>query len=107
MMTLGYIVYALSNLVIAVMLGCMLQSAWENSSAWFRLVVALLAAAAVGAFFSSDRLGLQDLVDMVEVVKSVLLATVLVMMRARQIRAGRSKHSKQLERHEPTGTIPA
>ncbi len=110
MTTFGHLVYAFSNLVIAIMLGCMLQSAWENSSLGFRLAVSLLAASAVGAFFSSGKLSLQDLVDGVEIAKSLLLAAVLVMMRIRQVRAGQGTHSKQRrapegERREPTGAI--
>jgi inner membrane protein involved in colicin E2 resistance len=116
MTALGHVAYILSNLVIAVMLGCMLQSAWENSSTGFRMMVSLLAAAAVSAFLLGGRLDMQDLVDLVEILKSLLLAVVLVMMRLRQIAAGQHTHSKQRaaaersesgRRREPTGAIGA
>lgn len=97
-------VYFMSNLVIAVMLGCMLQTAWEQSGTWFRLAAAMLAAAAVGALFAAGfHAEGGDVRDMVEVAKSALLAVVLVMMRVRQIDAGQDKHSKQRCGRGPIG----
>lgn len=104
MTLLANTVYFLANMVIAVMLGCMLQTAWERSGTWFRLAASLLAAAAVGALFVvgsyGEGFGVRDLI---EVAKSVLLALVLVMMRVRQVDAGLDKHSKQRSRNERCG----
>ncbi len=60
-----------------------------------------------------DKHGTQDIDDLVEIAKSVLLAALLVMMRIRQVQAGQGTHSKQRERivrspadrREPRGVL--
>lgn len=101
----GILLYIVSNLLIAVMLGCMLFSTFVASSTRFRFAAALVAAFSLGCFFY----GLQALVELggrwelaglyalgfVQVAQSVALAAVLVMMRLRQRAAGEHLHPRQ------------
>jgi hypothetical protein len=104
------LLYVAANLVIAVMVGCMLQSKFVESEFSFRLVVALLGAAAIGCAFYG--LGVLPLIwhgifdepmafyppppiAFPQVLQSLLLAAVLLMMRIRQVRAGEHEHPRQ------------
>lgn len=99
--------YVVANLVVAVMIGCMLQSKFVESALRFRLVLGLLAAAAVGCMFY----GLQELeaiaagelgggIGAAQLVQALLLALFLVMIRARQISSGEHEHPRV--RRRPT-----
>ena len=97
-------VYLLGNVVVFILLMCMVYSAFEKSERLFRIAVGFLAMMALAAaFFGLETLtqpGLRDLEELgevafVEVVKTVLLALVLLLMRLRQIAAGQNLHSKQ------------
>jgi hypothetical protein len=93
--------YVVANLVVAVMLGCMLQSKFVESELRFRLVLGLLSAAAVGCMFY----GLQELEALVagepggriggaQLVQALLFALFLVMIRARQVSRGEHEHPR-------------
>lgn len=94
------IIYALANLVAAVMLVCMTQTTFLESSQGFRRVGWFTVAAMCGCFFYGiDVLGevaLKEIAELsfVETAKSVGIAGMLVLMRLKQIHEGRARHPR-------------
>lgn len=106
MIQAGVGVYAIANLVVAVMVVCMLFSVFIKSTDGFRLALGALAVASLGCFF----LALDLLRDMVlqrfefgdflfmgfcQLVQTIALAAVLVMMRMKQVRERQHEHPRQ------------
>lgn len=102
-MNVGPLLYSAANLVIALMLGCMLASAFVYSDWRFRLAAGLLAGASLGCMFlglsllSSAGAGERQqigLLELVQIAQSIALGLVLVMMRLRQRAAGLHEHPR-------------
>ncbi len=89
MNALMLVLYAIANLVIFVMLGCMLQSKFIASGIGFRFVIGLLAAASIGCTFYGLAGGP---IGFGQAAQSLFLAVALVMMRLRQVREGEHEH---------------
>ncbi len=104
-------IYFGCNFGSAILLGCMLQTTFVQSSTRFRLVVGLLGSTCLArTFFSIDPFSLVDELRLVgfwgavEVLSSAFLLFFLLLLRLRQRAAGLDKHPKQSHSH---GFIPS
>lgn len=103
---LGITLYVVANFVVALMVGCMLFSAFIHSSHRFRAALGLVACCSLACGFWGIELlvdvwahklefGELALVAWCEVLQSIALAFVMVAMRLRQASTGAHLHPRQ------------